>query len=106
MSESKIKLTGSEFEKALSLTISEIKDKVRKERAESSEKGMRLKSSPLLALVDGGNFTKDFIVREMPKLQNRSSMLSSGVRKVLEATISLAERRAVAMRVPEAQQEG
>jgi len=38
MSESKIKLTGSEFEKALSLTISEIKDKVRKERAESSEK--------------------------------------------------------------------
>lgn len=105
MGGSKIKLTGEEFEHSLALTISEIKEKVRKKREEVTENGKRLKSSPLLTLIDNGEFTKDFIVKEIPGLQNKCSKLPSGARKVLEATISIAVRRAVAQKSSEVQSE-
>lgn len=86
-----LKLTGEQFEEALDIVIKETKSQIEAKHARLG----RLKANPYDQLMNSGRMRKDFIVREMPKIQNKTSTLSSSQRQVVSALISLAIRKAV-----------
>lgn len=82
----KLELSKEQFESALEKELASIKDKIKMTRL--GAKNGPLKQTPLLKLYDEGKLEKVFIVLEMPKIQNKTSMLSSSQRKVVSAIIS------------------
>lgn len=56
--------------------------------------GQRLKSVPVLKLYREGRITRDLILAEMPKLQNKTSTLPRGERDVYSTLISDAVKQA------------
>lgn len=57
--------------------------------------GAQLKSSPVIRLMDEGNFSLSFILSEFPKIANKESQLSRGQRDVVANIVFEAARRVV-----------
>lgn len=57
--------------------------------------GAQLKSSPVIRLIDEGNFSLSFILSEFPKIANKESQLSRGQRDVVANIVFEAARRVV-----------
>lgn len=81
----KLELTKDQFEAALEKELASIKDQIKMTRLGANGP---LRQTPLLKLYDEGKLEKVFIVLEMPKIQNKTSTLSSAQRKVVSAIIS------------------
>lgn len=88
----KLELTGEQFETALENELASIKKKIKRNRMSANGP---LKQMPLLRLYDEGKLEKTFIILEMPKIQNKTSTLSSALRKVVSAIISKSIWRAI-----------
>lgn len=86
MAETKIKLEGEHFIKVLDRVV----DKFNKdmELRIASFGGQRLKSVPVLKMYREGRITRDLILAEMKKLQDKTSTLPSGERQVYSTLIS------------------
>lgn len=89
--QNKLELTREQFEAALEKELASIKDKIKKSRLAANEP---LKRNSLLNLYDEGKLEKLFIITEMPKIQKKTSALSSAQRSVVSAIISKSIRRA------------
>lgn len=81
-----LQLEASDFKKALGVVIDDAKGLVDDHRKD----GKRLKSNPLLNLIDTGMFTVDRVLQEMPALVAKTSELPSGQRKVMMQAIEMA----------------
>lgn len=57
--------------------------------------GAQLKSSPVIRLMDEGNFSLSFILSEFPKIVNKESQLPRGQRDVVANIVFEAARRVV-----------
>lgn len=57
--------------------------------------GAQLKSSPVIRLMDEGNFSLSFILSEFPKIANKESQLPRGQRDVVANIVFEAARRVV-----------
>lgn len=86
MAETKIKLEGEHFIEVLDRVV----DKFNKdmELRIASFGGQRLKSVPVLRMYREGRITRDLILAEMKKLQDKTSTLPSGERQVYSTLIS------------------
>ena len=86
MAETKIKLEGEHFIEVLDRVV----DKFNKdmELRIASFGGQRLKSVPVLKMYREGRITRDLILAEMKKLQDKTSTLPSGERQVYSTLIS------------------
>lgn len=86
MAETKIKLEGEQFIEVLDRVV----DKFNKdmELRIASFGGQRLKSVPVLKMYREGRITRDLILAEMKKLQDKTSTLPSGERQVYSTLIS------------------
>ena len=89
MEEKKLNINGEHFAKVLD---SEIKSIILRVEARRAELG-KVKKNPLLNLIDSGRLTKEYVLTEMPKLQDKTSTLPSGERAVLRDIIGTAIRR-------------
>lgn len=89
MEEKKLKINGEHFAEVLESEINKLLARVSAKRAELG----KVKSNPLLKLIDSGRMTKEYVLTEMPKLQNKTSTLPSGERAVLRDIIATAIRR-------------
>ena len=102
MEEKKLKINGEHFAEVLE---SEIKNLLLRVSAKRAELG-KVKSNPLLKLIDSGRMTKEYVLTEMPKLQNKTSTLPSGERAVLRDIIGTAiHRTAIEQAKKEAEEE-
>ena len=91
MEKQKIELTREKFEAALEKELRTIKDSIDSKRLCLDGE---LKRNPLLNLYDEGKLKKEFIIQEMPRIQDKTSKLSSAKRRVLSGIISKAINRA------------
>lgn len=57
--------------------------------------GAQLNSSPVIRLMDEGNFSLSFILSEFPKIANKESQLPRGQRDVVANIVFEAARRVV-----------
>ena len=90
MEEKKLNINGEHFAKVLDSEIKSIIGRV--EKARKALKG-KAKRNPLLNLIDSGRLTKEYVLTEMPKLQDKTSTLPSGERAILRDIIGTAVRR-------------
>ena len=87
----KLKLTKEEFEPALVEVLQDIKNKIITAKAVAKGK---LKANPMHRLYDEGKLSKDFVLNEMPKLQNKTSTQPRVVRDILSDIIRKSIRKA------------
>ena len=78
MAETKIKLEGEHFIEVLDRVVD--KFNIDMELRIASFGGQRLKSVPVLRMYREGRITRDLILAEMKKLQDKTSTLPSGER--------------------------
>lgn len=86
MAETKIKLEGEHFIEVLDRVVD--KFNMDMEKRIKSFGGQRLKSVPVLKMYREGRITRDLILAEMKKLQDKTSTLPSGERQVYSTLIS------------------
>ena len=79
MEEKKLNINGEHFAKVLDSEIKSLIGRVEKAR--------------MLNLIDSGRLTKEYVLTEMPKLQDKTSTLPSGEREVLRDIIGTTIRR-------------
>lgn len=90
MEEKKLNINGEHFAKVLDSEIKSLIGRVEKARIALDGKAKR---NPLLNLIDSGRLTKEYVLTEMPKLQDKTSTLPSGEREVLRDIIGTTIRR-------------
>lgn len=90
MEEKKLNIDGEHFAKVLDSEIKAVIGRVEKARKALNGKAKR---NPLLNLIDSGRLTKEYVLAEMKKLQDKTSTLPSGERAVLRDIIGTAVRR-------------
>lgn len=90
MEEKKLNIDGEHFAKVLGQEIRSVISRVDKARKELNGKAKR---NSLLNLIDSGRLTKEYVLKEMSKLQSKTSTLPSGERAVLSDIIGTAVRR-------------
>ena len=83
------------FETQLNGIIAEFERERRKAEAKAKEHGNKLKSSPLLRLMNDGKFNAAFIMAEFPKIANKTSTLPSSQREVIGSLVFNAAKRTV-----------
>jgi len=89
-----IGLEDPKFAKQLESVCAELRNKVETTKKAFSGK---VKASPLLRLVEGGQLNADFVKSEFTKIGNRESTLPSGQREVIKAVVIEAAKRSVVM---------
>ena len=94
MEEKKIKVEGEKFIENLDKVVDQFNKDM--ERRIASFKGQRLKSVPVLKMYREGRITRDLILAEMKKLQDKTSNLPSGERQVYSTLISDAIKKTAA----------
>jgi len=90
--EKKLKINGDHFTKVLTKEIQELNIVLKIQLA--NIKG-RARRSPLLNLYESGRLNIEFVLKEMPKLNNKTSDLPTGERTVLKGIIEKAIKQTV-----------
>ena len=86
------------FETQLNGIIAEFKNERKKAEAKAKEHGNKLKSSPLLRLMDDGKFNAAFILSEFPKVADKTSTLPSSQREIIGSIVYNAAKRTVLLK--------
>lgn len=86
MEETKLKIEGERFIENLDKVVDQFNKDM--EQRIAKFKGQRLKSVPVLKMYREGRITRDLILAEMKKLQDKTSNLPSGERQVYSTLIS------------------
>ena len=86
------------FETQLNGIIAEFKNERKKAEAKAKEHGNKLKSSPLLRLMDDGKFNAAFILSEFQKVADKTSTLPSSQREIIGSIVYNAAKRTVLLK--------
>lgn len=89
------------FETQLNGIIAEFKNEREKAEVKAKEHGNKLKSSPLLRLMDDGKFNAAFILSEFPKVADKTSTLPSSQREIIGSIVYNAAKRTVLLKQAE-----
>ena len=89
------------FDIQLNGIIAEFKNERKKAEAKAKEHGNKLKSSPLLRLMDEGKFNAAFILSEFPKVADKTSTLPSSQREIIGSIVYNAAKRTVLLKQAE-----
>lgn len=89
------------FETQLNGIIAEFKNEREKSETKAKEHGNKLKSSPLLRLMDDGKFNAAFILSEFPKVADKTSTLPSSQREIIGSIVYNAAKRTVLLKQAE-----
>ena len=84
--ENGLEMEEKDFRIALQMVVDDANNVVNDHRKD----GKSIKSNPLCNLIDGGQFTVDRILEELPKLEAKTSELPSGQREVMMQAIEMA----------------
>jgi len=89
------------FETQLNGIIAEFKNERRKAEAKAKEHDNKLKSSPLLRLMNDGKFNAAFILSEFPKVADKTSTLPAAQREIIGSIVYNAAKRTVLLKQAE-----
>lgn len=90
-----------QFEQQLKGIIAEFENEYNKAKQAAKDKGRRLKTSPLLNLMQQGKFTYDFIMSEFPMVADKTSTLPSSQRDIIGSVVFNAAKRTVILKQAE-----
>lgn len=89
------------FVETLQSVIAEVENERKSREKTAGSHGNRLKSTPLLRILEEGKLNTDFLFSEFEKIANKESSLPAGQRKVVRDIVLVAARRTVLIKQAE-----